>query len=83
MDYIRALIGLIVLTGIAYLLSGNRKKVDWRLVAVGIGLQVAIALLIAYVPFIKTGFDAVSRGFVTFLSFALDGAGFLFCTKRT
>lgn len=78
MDQLRAVLGLAVLVGIAYLLSGNRKKVDWRLVGVGILLQVIIAVLIAYVPFIKTGFDGVSRGFVTFLNFALDGAEFLY-----
>ena len=78
MDILRAFIGLIVLIGIAYLLSGSRKKVDWRLVGVGVLLQVIIAVLIAEVDFIKGAFDAVSRGFVTFLSFALDGAGFLY-----
>ncbi len=78
MDILRAIIGLIVLVGIAYLLSGNRKKVDWRLVGVGILMQVIIAVLIAYVPFIQKAFDAVSQGFVTFLNFALDGAGFLY-----
>jgi len=78
MDYLRAIIGLVVLIGIAYLFSGSRKKVDWRLVGVGVLMQIIIALLIAEVDFVKSGFDAVSRGFVTFLSFALDGAEFLY-----
>ena len=78
MDYIRAVIGLAVLIGIAWLLSGNRKKVSWRLVGVALLFQIIIALMISEVEFVKKAFDAVSQGFVTFLGFALDGAEFLY-----
>jgi len=78
MDYLRGLIGLIVIVGIAYLLSGYKKKIDWRLVAVGITLQIIIALLVGKVPLIRSGFEAVGTGFVKFLSFASNGAQFLF-----
>ncbi len=78
MDILRALIGLLVLIGIAYLLSGNRKAISWRLVAVGVALQIVIALLISNVSFVQAGFELLSRGFVSFLSFALNGAEFLY-----
>jgi len=78
MDYLRGLIGLMVLTFIAYLFSRNKKKVDWRLVAIGIVLQIVIALLITRVDFVETGFNWVSAKFVTFLNFSLDGAEFLY-----
>lgn len=78
MDILRAVLGLVILVGIAYLLSGNKKAISWRLVGVGVVLQVIIALLISKVPIVQTGFDALSRGFVTFLNFALDGAEFLY-----
>lgn len=78
MDILRAVIGLAVLIGIAYLFSGNRKRISWRLVGVGLALQIIIALLIGYVPIVQTGFNALSRGFVAFLGFALDGAEFLY-----
>lgn len=78
MDILRAVLGLAILVGIAYLLSGNKKGISWRLVGVGVVLQVIIALLISKVPIVQTGFDALSRGFVTFLNFALDGAEFLY-----
>lgn len=78
MDILRAVLGLAILVGIAYLLSGNKKAISWRLVGVGVVLQVIIALLISKVPIVQTGFDALSRGFVTFLNFALDGAEFLY-----
>ncbi len=78
MEILRAVIGLIVLVGIAYLLSGNKKAISWRLVGVGILFQIVIAVLIAYVPFVQMAFRALSEGFVQFLGFALNGAEFLY-----
>ncbi len=78
MDYLRGLIGLIFIVGVAYLLSGNRKRIDWRLVAIGLVLQIIIGLLIAKVGFVRLGFEFVSEKFVIFLSFAKEGSRFVF-----
>lgn len=78
MDYVRGMIGVLVLVGIAWLFSGNRKKVDWKLVAAGLFLQISIALLVLKVPFIRGAFDYFGAGIVKFLGFSLEGAQFLF-----
>ena len=78
MAYLRGFLGILILIFIAYLLSSYRKKIDWKLVASGILLQVVIALLILKVPLIRNVFDAIGSGFVKFLSFAANGAQFLF-----
>lgn len=78
MEYIRGIAGLLGLLLIAWLLSGNRKHVDYRLVAVGIIIQVTIGLLIANVAFVNQIFTWLSGGFVKFLSFGLKGAEFLY-----
>jgi CNT family concentrative nucleoside transporter len=78
MDYVRGLGGLLFILGAAYLLSGNRRSIDWRLVATGIGLQILFGLLIAKVGFAQSAFEYVSAKFVKFLSFAADGAAFLY-----
>jgi CNT family concentrative nucleoside transporter len=78
MDYLRGLIGLGVIIAIAFFFSSYRSKINWRLVAAGIILQLIIALLISKVPFIQNGFRILGDGFVTFLSFAARGAEFLF-----
>ena len=78
MGYLRGLIGLIFLVGIAYLFSGNKKKIDWRLVGIGLLLQLVFALLITKVSLVADGFDWISAKFVKFLSFSTDGAKFLF-----
>ncbi|TAE00218.1 MAG: NupC/NupG family nucleoside CNT transporter [Bacteroidetes bacterium] len=78
MDYLRGIIGIAVLIGIAYIFSANRKAIDWKLVATGIALQLVFGLLVMKVDFITEIFATLSKGFVQFLNFALDGAGFLF-----
>jgi CNT family concentrative nucleoside transporter len=78
MDYLRGIIGLLVLIGFAYLFSVNKKKIDWRLVVTGLGLQVIFGFLITQVPFVEMIFMKVSEAFVVFLSFSGDGARFLF-----
>lgn len=78
MDYLRALGGLIFIVGIAYLCSNNRKAINWKLVFVGIALQIVFGLLIAKVEAVQFGFEYVSRQFIVFLSFAQKGAEFLY-----
>jgi CNT family concentrative nucleoside transporter len=72
------LFGLAVLIGIAWLASNNKRRVDWKLVATGVGLQVAFAALVLLVPGGKDVFDAIGRGFVQVLSFVNEGSKFIF-----
>ncbi|QNL23040.1 NupC/NupG family nucleoside CNT transporter [Hyphobacterium sp. CCMP332] len=78
MEILRGLFGIIVLLGIAFLFSVNRKKIDWRLVGIGVFLQVTFGFLVTNVPAIRDMFYIISKGFVTLLSFSEDGAEFLF-----
>lgn len=78
MAYLRGIIGIVVLIGVAYLLSSHRKKIDWKLVIAGLVLQVTIAILILKVPIVRSVFDLIGAGFVKFLSFSANGAEFLF-----
>jgi len=78
MDYLRAIIGLLFIVAIAYLLSGNRKKIDWKLVGIGMLFQIVIGLAIAKVGFVRVVFEFISDKFVTFLGFAREGSSFVF-----
>jgi len=77
-DYLRAALGLAFIIGVAWLLSGNKKQIDWRLVGIGLLFQITIGLCIAKVGFVREGFSFVSEKFVIFLSFAKDGSRFVF-----
>ena len=72
------LFGLVVLIGLAWLFSNNRKSVDWRLVATGVALQVAFAAVVLLVPGGRDVFDALGHGFVKVLSFVNAGSNFIF-----
>ncbi|TWI09172.1 CNT family concentrative nucleoside transporter [Lysobacter ruishenii] len=72
------LFGLVVLIGLAWLFSNNRKSVDWRLVATGVALQIAFAALVLLVPGGRDVFDALGHGFVKVLSFVNAGSSFIF-----
>jgi concentrative nucleoside transporter, CNT family len=78
LNYLRGLIGIIILIAIAFLFSRNKKQIDWRLVATGLLLQILIAVCVLKIPFIRNGFDYLGHGVVRFLGFAMNGAQFLF-----
>lgn len=78
MDYLRGVFGLAVIVLVAFIFSSNRKRIDWRLVGIGILLQLVFGFLITQVPIVESAFAMVSRGFVKFLSFSRDGAAFIF-----
>lgn len=74
----QGLIGYFVLIGIAVLFSVSRKSINWRLVGVGILIQIIFGILVTEVSIVKAGFEVVSNGFVKLLSFSSAGAEFLF-----
>ena len=78
MDRFTGLIGIVVILGIAYLLSNNKKAINYRLVISGIGLQLAIALLVLKVPFITNFFAMIGRGMGKIEQFATQGAAFAY-----
>jgi concentrative nucleoside transporter, CNT family len=78
MYYLRGAIGIIVLVFIAFLFSKHKKNIDWKLVGIGILLQVIFGFLVIRVPFVQEIFATISRGFVIFLDFSREGAKFVF-----
>lgn len=74
----RGLLGMFVLLLLAYLLSNNRSKINWKLVGKGLLFQIIIAIAVLKVPFIERGFDFLSRIFVKVISFTNNGVNFLF-----
>ncbi|HNX76231.1 MAG TPA: nucleoside transporter C-terminal domain-containing protein [Candidatus Rifleibacterium sp.] len=77
-EYIASLIGVIVQIGICYALSTNRKKIDWKLVGWGIGLQVVFAVLILKTVPGQQLFAVLNDAVVKMLSFTEAGASFVF-----
>jgi len=78
MIILQGLLGLIVLIGIATLFSSNKKKVNWRLVATGIGLQLLFAVFVIKTSWGSQVFDAIGKFFVQIIGFTNEGASFVF-----
>ncbi len=77
-NILRGILGMVFLLLVCYLLSNNRKKIDWKLVVTGLALQIVFALLVLKVEFIAQFFDWISDKVVKFLNFSEKGAEFLF-----
>ena len=75
---LRGFLGIVVFTGLAVLLSENRRAISWRIVAAGLILQFAFAALVIYAPPVRWAIEGIGSFFVMLLSFAQDGTRFLF-----
>jgi len=78
MDRFTGIIGIIVIFGIAVLMSNNRKAINLRLVFSGLALQILIAVLVLKVPFITNFFAWLGRGMGKIEQFAVQGAAFVY-----
>ncbi len=88
MDIIRGFFGILLIIAIAFLLSNNKKHINWRLVVAGLSLQLVFAILIIkgddlrafFFPlgWVKDFFTWISGFFVLVLNFTSEGAQFVF-----
>ena len=74
----RGILGIIVVILIAYAFSNNRKKIAWKVVAVGLTIQLVLAIGVLQVPFIRSFFEFVGGVFVVILNSTTAGTEFLF-----
>ena len=78
MERIISVLGLGVLVGIAVVFSTDRRRIDWKLVGIGLVLQVIFAAFVHLFPPGQTILGWVRDGAVTLLSYTEDGSRFLF-----
>ncbi|MEM9082933.1 MAG: nucleoside transporter C-terminal domain-containing protein [Planctomycetota bacterium] len=72
------LLGVLAILVAAFLFSTARRSIHWRPIIVGIALQAAIAILVLRVPVIEAVFKSLASVVVKIISFANDGASFMF-----
>lgn len=78
MDRFQGIFGIILILGLAFLVSNNKKKINIRLVISGISLQFAIALLVLKVKPIADFFQLLGKAMGKIEDFAFTGASFVF-----
>lgn len=77
MEILRGIVGILFVVLIAYLLSSDRKRIDWKLVCGGLFLQIAFAFAILYVPFVGYFFQYLGKAFIKLMDFTGAGLSFL------
>jgi concentrative nucleoside transporter, CNT family len=75
---LRGIGGLIIVTALAFLFSSDRRRINWRLIGIGMILQFGFAFLVIRTTIGRDMFSIISRLFVWLFSFAADGAQFVF-----
>ena len=61
MEKIMSLMGLAVFIGVAWLLSVDRKNVQWKPVLWGVGLQIIIAVVVLHPTMQQFFFEAINQ----------------------
>jgi concentrative nucleoside transporter, CNT family len=70
--------GIIIILGLAFLWSNNRKKINYRLVITGLLLQITLAVFILKVPLGQEIFYWLGKAINKLLDFSQEGALFVF-----
>ncbi|HEY0013957.1 MAG TPA: nucleoside transporter C-terminal domain-containing protein [Allosphingosinicella sp.] len=72
------LAGILVILGIAFLLSSNKRAIRPRVVGAAFALQAGIAVLVLYTPWGRRVIESMATGVSNLLGYANKGTEFLF-----
>jgi CNT family concentrative nucleoside transporter len=72
------LAGILVILGIAFLLSSNRRAIRPRVVGAAFALQAGIAVLVLFTPWGRRAIEGMANGVSNLLGYANKGTEFLF-----
>jgi len=78
MDRFTGLIGVVLIFAIAFLMSNNRKAINYRLVFSGLAIQISLAVFILKIPVGRSIFAWLGDAVTKILNFSQAGAAFVF-----
>lgn len=78
MERLKGLVGIILVLGIAFAVSDNKKRINPRVVISGLALQLLVALLVLKVPAVNNFLLHLGKGMQKIEEFAKTGAGFVY-----
>jgi len=76
--FYRGIIGMGFLIFISFLLSNNRKAINWKASLFGLLIQLILAIGVLKIPFVQSIFEFAGKIFVKILDFTMEGTKFLF-----
>jgi CNT family concentrative nucleoside transporter len=71
-------LGIAVMIGLVVLMSADRKKINWRLVATGLTLQLVFGLIVLKTEIGRAFFQSLGGAITALLGFQEQGARFVF-----
>ncbi len=74
----RGLLGISAVIVIAYLLSNNKKNIDWKTIGIGLLSQIIIAIGVIKVDAVKIFFEKIGEVFLAIVVFTNEGSKVLF-----
>ncbi len=74
----RGLLGISAIIVIAYLLSNNRKNIDWKTIGLGLLSQIIIAIGVIKVDSVKIFFEKIGEVFLAIVVYTNEGTKVLF-----
>ena len=74
----RGLLGISAIIVIAYLLSNNKKNIDWKTIGIGLLSQIIIAVGVIKVDAVKIFFEKIGEAFLAIVVFTNEGTKVLF-----
>ena len=75
---LRGVIGVSSIIVIAYLLSNNRKRIDWKTIIIGLSSQLIIAVAVLKIEFVRIVFEKIGQGFLAIVIYTNQGSRILF-----
>ncbi|NOT38426.1 MAG: Na+ dependent nucleoside transporter [Saprospiraceae bacterium] len=78
MDILRGLLGMAILTGILFLLSNNKGKINWMTVSIGIAMQIILAFIFIKIEYARNIFEYIVGFFTLMINSSQKSAQFLF-----
>jgi len=75
---LRGILGITFLIFITYLLSNNKKAINWRTTFAGLVLQLILAFGVLKISWVKMIFEGAGKVFIKILDFTQEGTKFLF-----
>ena len=76
--FLRGILGISFLIFTTYLLSNNKKAINWKTAATGLLLQLILAVGVLKISWVKMIFESAGKVFVKILDFTMEGTKFLF-----
>ena len=73
----RGFLGIAIVLGVAYWMSYDRKRINWKLVGAGLLMQLLFALAVLYVPAVGIALEWIGKVFVKLMDFTQEGVQFL------